>query len=79
MNYEMPEAIPPGVSVDVHMKLANDQWKKAPAIGAFMSWFYKYVTMVHGTISSKTMRGRISGIFTTAPWAGLVSCLPKFY
>lgn len=32
MNYEMPEVIPPGASVDVHMKLANDQWKKDPAM-----------------------------------------------
>ena len=47
MNYEMPEAIPPGDSVDVHMKIANDQWKKDPAIGAFMSWFY-YKVRNHG-------------------------------
>ncbi|WP_054987424.1 polymorphic toxin type 44 domain-containing protein [Pseudomonas syringae group genomosp. 7] len=40
MNYEIPAFIPPGVNVDVHMKLANDQWKKDPSTGAFMSWFH---------------------------------------
>ena len=40
MNFELPKAMPPQVNVDLNIKLANEQWRKDPAIGAFMSWFY---------------------------------------
>jgi hypothetical protein len=40
LNYEFPAIIPPGVNTDVHMKITSDQWKRDPATGAFMSWFY---------------------------------------
>ncbi|MEX6677850.1 polymorphic toxin type 44 domain-containing protein [Pseudomonas sp. W2Oct36] len=40
MSFELPQAMPRHVNVDVNIKLANEQWRKDPAIGAFMSWFY---------------------------------------
>ncbi|WP_024678647.1 polymorphic toxin type 44 domain-containing protein [Pseudomonas syringae] len=40
MGFKIPEFIPPGVNVNLHMKLAYDQWNKDPLKWQFMSWFY---------------------------------------
>jgi hypothetical protein len=47
MNLLMPKVTPDGINVDVHMKLASDQWDLHPDHAAFMIWFY-YKVCNHG-------------------------------
>jgi hypothetical protein len=47
MSLLIPKDIPPGIDVDVHMKMASDQWDLNPDHAAFMIWFY-YKVRNHG-------------------------------
>ena len=79
MNFELPKAMPPQVNVDLNIKLANEQWRKDPAIGAFMSWFTtRFVTADLGISSRNTQNGRILVISIMAQLAEVGSCLIKF-
>jgi hypothetical protein len=40
MSILIPKFQPPGINVDIHMKLASDQWELHPDYAAFMIWFY---------------------------------------